>query len=246
MDHKYNFNGLSLDEMKAKLRDALAASEEPENDEYIDALEDAIVKLERAAPTGFIPDKKADFRELMARMPRERAPRRRTRRVLSAVFRYGVAAVLAITVALGGMMTAEASGLNVFGTLAQFARSARGPEKTGYIVEISYDGNTRRFTGMALSRKSGSETVQYFDEESAADYTVTVETVDVSDAVGNMTPVYFSLLVDGLLADQEPVEGPCTFTMHGGPGDCVISAVSNADVTLDFTVERVPAESEGE
>lgn len=243
MEHEHGSDdlcGLSRDELVLRLREALASSEDPENDEAVEAIEDAILAAERKKPTGLIPDSGEDLRDLLARLPRRERAGRRIPRAVTAIFRYGVAAVLAVAVTLGGMMTAEAAGHDVFGTLSELARSAREVERTGYTVEVSTDGNSRRFTGMPLSRKAGPETVQYLDEDSAVDYIVTVEALEVNGDTRGLTPVYIHLLVGGLMAGQEPVEGPCTFTLHGGAGSCVISAVANADVTIDFTIERVP------
>lgn len=240
-EHKPDeFRGLSRDELFLKLRDAVADSKEPENDEAVEALEDAILASERERPSGFIPDSGGDFRELLERLTQSNRTRRRLPHAVTAIFRYGVAAVLAVAVTMGGMMTAEARGLNVFGTLSQFARGERVDKATGALTETLDEGNTVRISGLSMTPADGSMTLAHFREDEPVDYAVTVENLSAGDTSLRDTPVYFHLLVDGTMAQEMPATGPCTFIFHGKAGNCLITAIANGSMELSVTVRRIP------
>ena len=234
--------GLSEEELLSRLREAIVASEDPESDSAVEALEEAILALEQKSPTGLLPDKREGFKDLLARLPERHPAKRRLRRALGAIFRYGTAAVLAVALSLGGMITAEAAGRDVFGTLSQFARDMRAssgedqPALPEDALSGSYD--TLSISGLDLKPWDGSVTLQHLREERAAEYTVTVESLTILNGGNGRVPVYISILVDGRMATQVPVEGPCTFTLPGEAGNCVITAVSNMSVDLDLTIER--------
>lgn len=127
-----------------KLRELLALapslSDRPEDEAYVDALEEAIIEREKENPTGFFPDVDQQWEQFVAHYlpetdqaasesePAEHAdppqtnrhvPRKRVIRLRQAG-RTILAAAAAVICALAIMVTAQAAGVDVFGAMARW------------------------------------------------------------------------------------------------------------------------------
>lgn len=131
---------LSSDKLRELLALAPSLSDRPEDEAYVDALEEAIIEREKENPTGFFPDVDQQWEQFMAHYlpetdqaasepePAEHAdppqtnrhvPRKRVIRLRQAG-RTILAAAAAVICALAIMVTAQAAGVDVFGAMARW------------------------------------------------------------------------------------------------------------------------------
>ena len=114
-------DAMSAAALARALEDAFdAMTEENYDDARIRAYLDA---LDRAAPLGELPDREAElarfWRGVARAIPPQYAPARpRPRRLV----RAGLAAAMAAVLLLGGMVAAQAAGVDVFGAMARWTR----------------------------------------------------------------------------------------------------------------------------
>ncbi|MDE7245307.1 MAG: hypothetical protein K2O18_15230 [Oscillospiraceae bacterium] len=140
---------MSTDELTEALHDALQnITEENYDPALIDAYLDA---LDRKDPMPELPDAEASYAGFQMRI-RRIFPERRDKKAAPRyrrVWRIGLVAVLTIICMLGGMIVAQAAGLNIFGVMASWTNSvfsfgeirsdgaADNPNKAMYV----FDGN---------------------------------------------------------------------------------------------------------
>ena len=131
---------LPSDKLRELLALAPSLSDRPEDEAYVDALEEAIIEREKENPTGFFPDVDQQWEQFVAHYlpetdqaasesePAEHAdlpqtnrhvPRKRVIRLRQAG-RTILAAAAAVICALAIMVTAQAAGVDVFGALARW------------------------------------------------------------------------------------------------------------------------------
>lgn len=131
---------LPSDKLRELLTLAPSLSDRPEDEAYVDALEEAIIERERENPTGFFPDVDQQWEQFVAHYlpetdqaasesePAEHAdtpqtnrhvPRKRVIRLRQAG-RTILAAAAAVICALAIMVTAQAAGVDVFGAMARW------------------------------------------------------------------------------------------------------------------------------
>lgn len=131
---------LPSDKLRELLALAPSLSDRPEDEAYVDALEEAIIEREKENPTGFFPDVDRQWELFAAHYlpetdqaasepePAEHAvtpqtnrhvPRKRVIRLRQAG-RTILAAAAAVICALAVMATAQAAGVNVFGAIARW------------------------------------------------------------------------------------------------------------------------------
>lgn len=131
---------LPSDKLRELLTLAPSLSDRPEDEAYVDALEEAIIEREKENPTGFFPDADQQWEQFVAHYlpetdqaasepePAEHAdppqtnrhvPRKRVIRLRQAG-RTILAAAAAVICALAIMVTAQAAGVDVFGAMARW------------------------------------------------------------------------------------------------------------------------------
>lgn len=131
---------LPSDKLRELLALAPSLSDRPEDEAYVDALEEAIIEREKENPTGFFPDVDQQWEQFVAHYlpetdqaasesePAEHAdtpqtnrhvPRKRVIRLRQAG-RTILAAAAAVICALAIMVTAQAAGVDVFGAMARW------------------------------------------------------------------------------------------------------------------------------
>lgn len=131
---------LPSDKLRELLALAPSLSDRPEDEAYVDALEEAIIESEKENPTGFFPDVDQQWEQFVAHYlpetdqaasesePAEHAdppqtnrhvPRKRVIRLRQAG-RTILAAAAAVICALAIMVTAQAVGVDVFGAMARW------------------------------------------------------------------------------------------------------------------------------
>lgn len=131
---------LPSDKLRELLALAPSLSDRPEDEAYVDALEEAIIEREKENPTGFFPDVDQQWEQFVAHYmpetdqaasepePAEHAdtpqtnrhvPRKRVFRLRQAG-RTILAAAAAVICALAIMVTAQAAGVDVFGAMARW------------------------------------------------------------------------------------------------------------------------------
>lgn len=131
---------LPSDKLRELLALAPSLSDRPEDEAYVDALEEAIIEREKENPTGFFPDVDQQWERFVAHYlpetdqaasesePAEHAdtpqtnrhvPRKRVIRLRQAG-RTILAAAAAVICALAIMVTAQAAGVDVFGAMARW------------------------------------------------------------------------------------------------------------------------------
>lgn len=131
---------LPSDKLRELLALAPSLSNRPEDEAYVDALEEAIIEREKENPTGFFPDVDQQWEQFVAHYlpetdqaasepePAEHAdtpqtnrhvPRKRVIRLRQAG-RTILAAAAAVICALAIMVTAQAAGVDVFGAMARW------------------------------------------------------------------------------------------------------------------------------
>lgn len=131
---------LPSDKLRELLALAPSLSDRPEDEAYVDALEEAIIEREKENPTGFFPDVDQQWEQFVAHYlpetdqaasesePAEHAdtpqtnrhvPRKRVIRLRQAG-RTLLAAAAAVICALAIMVTAQAAGVDVFGAMARW------------------------------------------------------------------------------------------------------------------------------
>jgi len=109
-----------------ELTDGLNEALESMTDEnYDSALIDAyLAALDRKAPMPDVPDTNTSFsnfkNKLLQTFPAENAPAASTRRKVQSAWRVGLVATLTAICLMGGMVVAQAAGVDVFGTIARW------------------------------------------------------------------------------------------------------------------------------
>lgn len=131
---------LPIDKLLELLALAPSLSDRPEDEAYVDALEEAIIEKENENPTGFFPDVDQQWEQFVAHYlpetdqaasepePAEHAISPQTTRhvpqkrviQLRQAGRTILAAAAAIVCALAIMVTAQAAGVDVFGAMARW------------------------------------------------------------------------------------------------------------------------------
>lgn len=131
---------LPSDKLRELLALAPSLSDRPEDETYVDALEEAIIEKEKENPTGFFPDVDQQWEQFVAHYLPEtdqaasesepaghadppqtnrHVPRKRVIRLRQAG-RTILAAAAAVICALAIMVTAQAAGVDVFGAMARW------------------------------------------------------------------------------------------------------------------------------
>lgn len=120
-----DLSGFTLDELMDLLEKAPIPVETPEDEAYVDALENAILAKEAANPTGLLPDPKEKWAEFEARFLADGpvpAPAR-GRRPLRVLRRVAVLAAAMALCLVCGMAVAQAAGVDIWGALARWSAS---------------------------------------------------------------------------------------------------------------------------
>lgn len=143
-DYDYSYlRRLPIDKLLELLEIAPALSDAPEDEAYLDALEEAIIEKENENPTGFFPDVDQQWEQFVAHYmpdmrkaalesePAEHAvspqtnhqpfevPQKRVVR-FSRIWRTALVAAAAIACMFAVMVTAQAAGVDVFGAIARW------------------------------------------------------------------------------------------------------------------------------
>ena len=137
---------LSIDKLLELLALAPALSDKPEDEAYMDALEEAIIEKENENPTGFFPDVDQQWEQFAAHyLPDQKDTAlepERTEHAVSAqinqqqsltvppkrvvrfkrVWRTALIAAVAIACMFAAMVTAQAAGVDVFGAMARWTQ----------------------------------------------------------------------------------------------------------------------------
>ena len=146
-----------------------------------------------------------------------------------------LAASLAVVFLLGGMVTAQAAGADVFGAMASWTEKIFRPGDLPFIDAFPEDG-VIEFTNRGAS--CIPDTLLSVNEDTQADYVITVKSMDSSGMV------CFSLYVDGRLNQEEgSIQGAGKVVLHGTPGRSAILISASREMALDMTVERIPIEN---
>lgn len=145
-DYDYSYlRRLPIDKLLELLEIAPALSDAPEDEAYLDALEEAIIEKENENPTGFFPDVDQQWEQFVAHYmpdmrkaalesePAEHAvspqtnhqpfevPQKRVVR-FSRIWRTALVAAAAIACMFAVMVTAQAAGIDVFGAMARWTK----------------------------------------------------------------------------------------------------------------------------
>ena len=145
-DYDYSYlRRLPIDKLLELLEIAPALSDDPEDEAYLDALEEAIIEKENENPTGFFPDVDQQWEQFVAHYmpdmrkaalesePAEHAvspqtnhqpfevPQKRVVR-FSRIWRTALVAAAAIACMFAVMVTAQAAGIDVFGAMARWTK----------------------------------------------------------------------------------------------------------------------------
>ena len=151
MDKSNKLNGcdygylrrLPIDKLLELLALAPSLSDKPEDEAYMDALEEAIIEKENENPTGFFPDVDQQWEQFVTHyLPDQKDTAlepERTEHAVSAqinrqsptippkrvvrfkrVWRTALVAAVAIVCMFAAMVTAQAAGVDVFGTMARW------------------------------------------------------------------------------------------------------------------------------
>ena len=146
-----------------------------------------------------------------------------------------LAASLAIVIAFGGMITAQAAGADVFGAIAQWTEKVFRPGDLPFIDAFPEDGVIK------FTKKKAScipDTLLSMDEDTQVDYVITVNSLE-----GGGT-VYFSVYIDGQWnQEQGKLRSAGEVVLHGAPGRSILMISASRDITADLTVTRVPRET---
>lgn len=133
---------LSLDELLELLYCAPIPSETPEDESYVDALEEAILEKEQEMPTDLLPDPGEKWAELEARLMQDTpapAPGQRPFRVLR---RVAVLAAAVTLILVSGLAAVQAAGVDILGAFARWGsgvfsfgelRVDQVPEHSGWV-----------------------------------------------------------------------------------------------------------------
>lgn len=146
-----------------------------------------------------------------------------------------LAAALAIVFVFGGMITAQAAGADVFGTMARWTEKIFRPGDLPFIDAFPEDG-VIEFTNQKAS--CIPNTLLSMQEDSEVDYVITVSSLE-----GGGT-VYVYLYVDGRNnQEQGSFCEPGQIVLHGTPGRAIIEISASRDMAADVTITRAPRES---
>lgn len=146
-----------------------------------------------------------------------------------------LAAVLAIVFLLGGMITAQAAGADVFGAMARWTEKIFRPEDLPFIDAFPENG-VIEFTNKRAS--CIPDTLLSMDENTWVDYVITISSLE-----GGGT-VYFSVYIDGQWnQEEENLQGAGEVVLHGAPGRSIIMISASCDIVADVTVTRAPREN---
>lgn len=145
-DYDYSYlRRLPIDKLLELLEIAPALSDDPKDEAYLDALEEAIIEKENENPTGFFPDVDQQWEQFvthympdMSKAALESEPEKHAataqtnhqpievpqKRVIrfSRVWRTALVAATAIVCMLAIMVTAQAAGVDVFGAMARWTK----------------------------------------------------------------------------------------------------------------------------
>lgn len=147
----------------------------------------------------------------------------------------GLAAALAIVFVFGGMITAQAAGVDVFGAMARWTEKIFRPGDLPFVDAFPEDG-VIEFTNQKASCIPG--TLLSMQEDSQVDYVVTVS------ALNGGGTVYFSVYIDGRWNQEEgSFQKPGEVVLHGAPGRSIIMISASCDMAVDMTVTRMPREN---
>lgn len=148
-----------------------------------------------------------------------------------------LAAVLAIVFVFGGMITAQAAGVDVFGAMAQWT------EKIFRSGDLPFIGAFPENGVIEFTNKKAAcipDTLLSMQEDSEVDYVVTVSSLE-----GGGT-VYVYLYIDGWYSQEQGVfRQPGQVVLHGTPGRAIIEITASCDMAADVTITRVPRENMG-
>lgn len=145
-DYDYSYlRRLPIDKLLELLEIAPALSDAPEDEAYLDTLEEAIIEKENENPTGFFPDVDQQWEQFVTHYmpdmrkaalesePAEHAvspqtnhqpfevPQKRVVR-FSRIWRTALVAAAAIACMFAVMVTAQAAGIDVFGAMARWTK----------------------------------------------------------------------------------------------------------------------------
>lgn len=148
-----------------------------------------------------------------------------------------LAASLAMVFLLGGMVTAQAAGADVFGAMARWTEKIFRPGDLPFIDAFPEDG-VIGFT----DRKASCipDTLLSMKEDARVDYVITVSSMDAEGEV------YFSVYTDGQPnREKVSIQGAGKVVLHGIPGRSAILISASCEMAVDMTIARVPSENMG-
>ena len=152
---------------------------------------------------------------------------------LSRVATATLAAALAMVALLGGMVTAQATGSDVFGTMARWTEKIFRPGDLPFIDAFPEDG-VIEFTNREAS--CIPDTLLSVKEDTQVDYVITVKSMD------NPGMVCFSLYVDGQWNQEGgEIQGAGEVVLHGTPGRSAILISASCEMSVDITIARIPS-----
>ena len=145
-DYDYSYlRRLPIDKLLELLENAPALSDEPEDEAYLNALEEAIIEKENENPTGFFPNVDQQWEQFVTQyMPEisetahgfeptkhavsaqtnhqpNEAPQKRVVQ-FSRMWRTALVAATAVVSIVAIMVTAQAAGIDVFGAMARWTK----------------------------------------------------------------------------------------------------------------------------
>ncbi len=248
---------LPIDKLLELLALAPALSDKPEDEAYMDALEEAIIEKENENPTGFFPDVDQQWEQFVTHyLPDQKDTAlepERTEHVVSAqtnqqshtvppkrvvrfkrVWRTALVAAIAIACMFAIMVTAQAAGVDVFGAMARWTQDVFSFGRIAPDSQVSDD--------------PGQETAGQGSEGSSAEFTSLQEAFDAYGMTEVHEPGWLpeGYALDGV--DVLAVDDPFlrTFSASYTDGESIIAIdIRSYDGTPATQVQKIggPVES---
>ncbi len=230
---------LPIDKLLELLALAPALSDKPEDEAYMDALEEAIIEKENENPTGFFPDVDQQWEQFVTYYlpdPKDTALEpERTEHAVSAqtnqqslavpqkrvvrfkrVWRMAVVAAVAIACMFAAMVTAQAAGVDVFGAMARWTQDVFSFGRIAPDSQVSDD--------------PGQETAGQGSEGSSAEFTSLQEAFDAYGITEVHEPTWLpdGYTLDNLnvLAVDDPLLRSFSASYTDGEGRVSVNVIS--------------------
>ena len=230
---------LPINKLLELLAVAPALSDKPEDEAYMDALEEAIIEKENENPTGFFPDVDQQWEQFVTQYLPEieetALEPERTEHAVSAqinrqsptippkrvvrfkrVWRTALVAAIAITCMFAIMVTAQAAGVDVFGAMARWTEDVFSFGRIAPDSQVSDD--------------PGQETADQGSESSSAEFTSLQEAFDAYGMTEVHEPTWLpdGYTLDNLnvLAVDDPLLRSFSASYTDGEGRVSVNVIS--------------------